>query len=581
MIGPMESAPHQAKWTQSLSLALLGVLPFLISLGGGFIYDDQNFLSEPRIIHSASPFSAAIWAGNFSDLEEASGVLSVPYYRPVTLLTYWLDHALWGSNPLGFHISNTLFFLLILFLIHRLLLKMLPAKTAGILLLLFSLHPAHCESVSWISGRTDLLSTLFFLGALWLLSPSAGTTRPSTPHLLSGLALLLLSLLSKESHLFLILPLPLLLGLWYHHTNRVSPPRRLGILWLAPILWFLLRLNYLPQSTPLDFTQLNLLRMLQALGYYTQKVLFPFPLSFTMDPGTLRPWHALVAILVLLLVVTELLRLPGALRSNPPAVPWVTLYVLALGPALLLQLSPEVYFTLAWRFLFLPVILPWGIVAHHIGRLQPRLGQLLTLLLLALFAAQALPMVWRLGRNEATFWSSLDPSLEHPMARIRAVMVGFPNDRERAEAVLDGIARQSNHPQYPRIMQETQIARATLLSQWGRCSEAERLWHMLTSPPHTPERVWMQFLNHCSICRNLEEGERILDRLLPRGRLSLGFLDEAVLFTFSSGHPERARALLNRMERENGRNGKERAQSWRTRHPVLAAPGKPETAPRP
>ena len=29
--------------------------------------------------------------------------------------------------------------------------------------LLFAVHPVHTESVSWISGRTDVLAALFFL----------------------------------------------------------------------------------------------------------------------------------------------------------------------------------------------------------------------------------------------------------------------------------------------------------------------------------------------------------------------------------------------------------------------------------
>jgi hypothetical protein len=41
-----------------------------------------------------------------------------------------------------------------------------PIQTFGISLLasiLFALHPIHTESVAWISGRTDVLMTFFFL----------------------------------------------------------------------------------------------------------------------------------------------------------------------------------------------------------------------------------------------------------------------------------------------------------------------------------------------------------------------------------------------------------------------------------
>nr|NIM60439.1 hypothetical protein [Acidobacteriota bacterium] len=47
------------------------------------------------------------------------------------------------------------------------------------LTMLFAAHPAHVESVAWISGRKDLLAGVFGFLALWLFASSLGGPSPS------------------------------------------------------------------------------------------------------------------------------------------------------------------------------------------------------------------------------------------------------------------------------------------------------------------------------------------------------------------------------------------------------------------
>src|SRR5207247_1305088 len=83
---------------------------------------------------------------------------------PLHLFSYLLDHALWGENAGGYHLSSLLIHALnsvLCFLVVRRL-----SGDAGIGLvaaLLFAVHPAHVESVAWVSSRKDVVSTAFLL----------------------------------------------------------------------------------------------------------------------------------------------------------------------------------------------------------------------------------------------------------------------------------------------------------------------------------------------------------------------------------------------------------------------------------
>jgi hypothetical protein len=89
----------------------------------------------------------------------------LPELRPFAALTFMTDARLWGSNPIGFHATNALLHAAAAFLVVALVRRLQPHEhwlsvAAG---LLFAVHPAHAEPIAWITGRVDLLATVFFL----------------------------------------------------------------------------------------------------------------------------------------------------------------------------------------------------------------------------------------------------------------------------------------------------------------------------------------------------------------------------------------------------------------------------------
>ena len=148
--------------------------------------------------------------------ENIRAILTRPYflnYLPLHLLSYMLDHALWGLKAGGYHLSSVLFHavnsVLCLAVVRRMGGSRTVAAVAG---LLFAVHPCHVEAVAWVSSRKDVLSTTFMLLSLlfYLGCRSAGGFRP-VPFVASVLAFLL-GMLTKVS--VVVLPAFLLLLDW-------------------------------------------------------------------------------------------------------------------------------------------------------------------------------------------------------------------------------------------------------------------------------------------------------------------------------------------------------------------------------
>ncbi len=88
------------------------------------------------------------------------------YYRPLFLLWFRLNHAMFGLDPKGWHLTTILCHVaatyMVLVLVRRLAASPWIAFSAATL---FALHPVHIESVAWVSGVTDPLMAIFLIGS--------------------------------------------------------------------------------------------------------------------------------------------------------------------------------------------------------------------------------------------------------------------------------------------------------------------------------------------------------------------------------------------------------------------------------
>jgi Tfp pilus assembly protein PilF len=152
-----------------LGVVLVVAAAFTIpALFGEFVSDDLGLIVNNPQLAARSP--AGLFTHRFASGAATAYRLNVSYYRPLTSLSFWFDRHLWGLHPFPFHLHNLLLNLVsvaLAFLILDLLLASPVAAALGSLL--FALHPMHAEPIAYISGRTDLLMTVFALGAFYLL----------------------------------------------------------------------------------------------------------------------------------------------------------------------------------------------------------------------------------------------------------------------------------------------------------------------------------------------------------------------------------------------------------------------------
>jgi tetratricopeptide (TPR) repeat protein len=118
-------------------------------------------------------FGGSLFAGfHFDDYAIFSGPLRPPLRDPhlLTRLTFWLNDALGGQDPLGYHAVNLLIHLGAVLLAYECLRRMMPAAAALAGAALFAIHPLQAEAVNSVAARGVMLAALLCFAALlaWL-----------------------------------------------------------------------------------------------------------------------------------------------------------------------------------------------------------------------------------------------------------------------------------------------------------------------------------------------------------------------------------------------------------------------------
>jgi len=205
-----------------LSVILLGgavAYGFGATLGGGLFMDDHFFLRE---IHRLGGITRTV-----EDLQgNWLGFIGFPYYRPMVTASFALDHALFGLDPWGYHLTNVLLHLANALLVLMLVRRLYPAGgRLGALAaaLLFATHPVHPNAVGWVAARSDLLAGVGALGMLVAYQKAWSGGRWLA--LVAGVGLFALAVLSKESGVVavaLVLFLPAAVG-WRRRLLTLLP----------------------------------------------------------------------------------------------------------------------------------------------------------------------------------------------------------------------------------------------------------------------------------------------------------------------------------------------------------------------
>jgi tetratricopeptide (TPR) repeat protein len=162
--------------TFALLFLLVGVA-YGNSLSNGFVYDDSYLVVKNGLITKLETLPKLVSSDYWIIRRDPYGELPAPpsgLYRPLVLLTYAMNYALSGLNPVGFHLFNVVVHFLVTWVVYLIAIQVNLQKEAALVgAALFAVHPLHTEAVTNVVGRAELLMALGVLGSLWL----AGTGR--------------------------------------------------------------------------------------------------------------------------------------------------------------------------------------------------------------------------------------------------------------------------------------------------------------------------------------------------------------------------------------------------------------------
>ena len=377
------------RWEQGsiLAAAMLVAVVFACyanSLENGFVFDDDFLV----------PAYSRAWS--FSHLIQTL----LDSYRPVRNASYAIDFFVWGSRPFGFHLTNVLIHagnvILVFLLIRRFTVR---PRMAFLAALIFAVHPMQTDSVSYISGRRDVLFALFYLAAFHAyLRYRASRSRAFFALFLGFWAL---SLMSKE----MAVSLPLVIFIWnfcelwgeekgsWLGRSFQAAKRALGAdKWLYILLAaasfgfgvyviFFLRSSGRASGTGLDYWggsfYATVLTVARVHSWYFKQLIYPTPIAQyfgAFDVSTsLLDWRVVVA---LALVGTVLVAGAAFLKRDRLMAFAVFSYFAALAPVS--QIVPH-HELLADHYLYLPIMsfsLLVALVVNHVAQRGKRPRQI-------------------------------------------------------------------------------------------------------------------------------------------------------------------------------------------------------------
>ena len=149
----MKNLVQRKTWIAMFVICVAALQAYAPAIRAGWIWDDDSYILENPAVQLPGGVLDAWVPG------------STPQYYPLVFVSFWVQHAVHGLDPFGYHLANVLLHLGSSIMLWRLLRRM---RVPGSLLAagLFALHPVQVETVAWVTERKNVLSMAFALGSL-------------------------------------------------------------------------------------------------------------------------------------------------------------------------------------------------------------------------------------------------------------------------------------------------------------------------------------------------------------------------------------------------------------------------------
>ncbi|MBE0639918.1 MAG: tetratricopeptide repeat protein [Bacteroidales bacterium] len=347
------------------------------TLGHDFALDDLPQIANHKYVQQGWDGLSKLATQNYW---AASG-LNLGYYRPLSHISFAIENALHGNNPLIMHLVNVLLYGLtgmVVFALLSALFRKMPFFVLAATLL-FIAHPVHTEVVANIKSRDEILS--FLNGTLALLMVFNFSKSKNKTSLVLALIFYFFALLSKETAMTTLAVVPFLL--YFFTPKKGSYIAGVTLAFVGVSVGFLL-LKYsligtLSGNPPVDINNypyrdlaLRIPTTLYIFGFYLFRLAFPFRLlydySYNQVPevgwGNPVVWLSLVIVAVLIAIAIKNLK-----RRN--IVSFAIIYFgisMSVGLAFVLMRGG----IMAERFLYAPVLGFSVLVTYYLFKLLPR-----------------------------------------------------------------------------------------------------------------------------------------------------------------------------------------------------------------
>jgi tetratricopeptide (TPR) repeat protein len=336
-------------------------------------FDDDLYIYNNNYVKAGLTREGLVWA-----------VTKIHAYNwhPLTWVSHMLDWQLFGSNPAGHHLINLIFHIantLLLFIVLRGMTHTL--WPSAFVAAAFALHPLHVESVAWASERKDVLSTFFWILAMW-----AYVRYVEQPNIARYLLIILafcLGLMTKQ----MLVTLPFVLLLFdYWPLGRLGIKRRsfcgsapvavsvrrcilekVPLLILSAIASVTVYVVQHHAGTTQSFVRYPLLYRIEnamvVYAVYIGKMLWPSNLAifYPHQHKNLPAWQIIGAALLLACITTAVIC---RIRQKPYLLVGWLWYLGTLVPVIgLVQIGLQAY---ADRYTYMPltglfIIIAWGV----------------------------------------------------------------------------------------------------------------------------------------------------------------------------------------------------------------------------
>jgi tetratricopeptide (TPR) repeat protein len=431
---PDEARDQRERWLWAAFLVLLTLVSFSPAIQGGFVWDDDRH-AQNKVLQRGVDGLADVWVTPSTPPKDGlPGRYTTPQYYPMTFTSYWVEHQLWGDNPMGYHAVNILLHAGSALMLWEIL-RRLGVPGAWVAAALFAIHPIQTESVAWVTERKNVLAGAFFFGSLLsylkFLGIDPSGTDPRRPEGTAGtdakpdwqwygiaLGLFACALLSKT----IACSLPVVLGIiiWWKRgrvTVRdvvlLAPFLVLGLI-MASVTAYMEVYVVRAVGKDWDFNFVERLTIAgRAIWFYVYKLFVPFNYKFVYDRWTPTAADAMgwLGLLAAIAVVALLVLFRNKVGRGVVAA--VLIYLVTLVPAMgFFNVYPMRYSFVADHFQYLSGVALLVLASAGVATWLRKLGNPQTLRTAGLVVSCAVLLVLgfvtfaqaQIYRSKETLW---------------------------------------------------------------------------------------------------------------------------------------------------------------------------------